>query len=210
MIRNIIWDVDGTLFDTYLTFAACFQAALAVDGYTASAEQITELALVSMTHCAYSLAAEFGVDPDEMAARFDDQYAQTSPASQPPFPHVLSVCKAISEAGGLNLIVTHRGLRSLKLLLEYHQMEPYFSASLSAQEGFPLKPDPAMFIELVNRFSLDPAQTLAVGDREIDIQAGAAAGLRTCAFGDPIRFTNPDYTLQDYRQLLSLIGNEAG
>ncbi len=209
MIRNIIWDVDGTLFDTYPTFVACFQAALAADGHTASAEHITELVLVSITHCAHSLAAEFGMHPDEMVARFSDQYAQTSPASQPPFPHVLSVCKAICEAGGLNLVVTHRSLRSLKLLLEYHHLDVYISASLSAQDGFPLKPAPAMFIELVNRFSLDPAQTLAVGDRDIDIQAGAAAGLCTCAFGDPVRFANPDFTFQDYRQLLPLIGNQA-
>jgi len=28
MFRNIIWDVDGTLFDTYPSMAKAFQAAL--------------------------------------------------------------------------------------------------------------------------------------------------------------------------------------
>ncbi len=29
MIRNIIWDADGTLFDTYPAIASAFQAAMA-------------------------------------------------------------------------------------------------------------------------------------------------------------------------------------
>ncbi len=205
MIRNIIWDVDGTLFDTYPAFIACFQAALQTNGCSAAPEHIGELVLVSVTHCANTLAAEFGLDPDQLAAGFSAQYAQAPLASQPSFPGVLEVCQTITASGGLNLIATHRSMRTLKLLLEYHQLDQYINACLSAQDGFPQKPDPAMFIELLNRFSLAPENTLAVGDRDLDIQAGAAAGVRACGFGNLFPNSQPDFIIQDYQELLERI-----
>jgi HAD superfamily hydrolase (TIGR01509 family) len=209
MIRNIIWDVDGTLFDTYPAIIACFQAVLNANGCSAPTEHIASLVMVSLQHCADTLAAEFDLDPALTVEQFSARYAQVSPADQLPFPGLLQVIQAISALGGLNLVVTHRSLRSLKLLLEYYHLDQFFSACLSAQDGFPTKPHPAMFTELVNRFGLDPAETLAVGDRDIDIQAGSAAGLRTCAFGSQIRLSNPDYRIIHYQELLSLIKDES-
>ena len=62
-----------------------------------------------------------------------------------------------------------------------------------------------MFNELVSRFALQRAETLAVGDRDIDIQAGSAAGLRTCGFGGEIKQSVPDFRLSDYQGLVALI-----
>jgi phosphoglycolate phosphatase-like HAD superfamily hydrolase len=205
MIRNIIWDVDGTLFDTYPSIIASFQAVLAASGFSASNAYIAGLAQVSLGHCAETLAAEFGLDPAETVERFAAHYAQVAPNDQPLFPGVLQVCQMISAKGGLNLVVTHRSLRSLKILLEHHQLNQYMSACLSAQDGFPAKPDPAMFTELVNRFNLNPAETLAVGDRDIDILAGSAAGVQTCGFGGDIRQSNPNFRIRDYTELVSLL-----
>jgi phosphoglycolate phosphatase-like HAD superfamily hydrolase len=207
MIRNIIWDVDGTLFDTYPAIIAAFQAVLIANGCSTAPGHIADLAQISLTHCVQVLAAEFSLDPDRTGAQFSNQYARSSLASQPPFPGVAQVCQAVSDLGGLNLIVTHRSLRSLRIMLEYNHLDHFITTSLSAQDGFPTKPDPAMFNELVHRFELVPTETLTVGDRDIDIQAGAAAGLCTCGFGSQIRQSRPDFLLTDYQDLLAILKN---
>ena len=123
MIQNIIWDVDGTLFDTYPSIIATFQAVLNANGCSAPSEHIASLAQVSLQYCADTLAAEFGLDPDQTVELFSARYRQVSPADQPPFPGVVQVCQAVSALDGLNLVVTHRSLRSLKVLLEHHHLD---------------------------------------------------------------------------------------
>ena len=39
------------------------------------------------------------------------------------------------------------------------------------------KPGPGMILELIQRFGLDPARTVLIGDRDSDMQAAAAAGI---------------------------------
>jgi phosphoglycolate phosphatase-like HAD superfamily hydrolase len=56
MIRNIIWDVDGTLFDTYPAIAQAFKAALNDLGADASLDWIEGLARKSLGRCASTLA----------------------------------------------------------------------------------------------------------------------------------------------------------
>ena len=48
---------------------------------------------------------------------------------------------------------------------------------VSASDGFPRKPDPAMVAELLRRHDLDPADVLMVGDRPADVEAAASAGV---------------------------------
>ena len=48
MIRNIIWDADGTLFDTYPAIASAFKAALADLGKEAAVDWIESLAKKSV------------------------------------------------------------------------------------------------------------------------------------------------------------------
>lgn len=52
------------------------------------------------------------------------------------------------------------------------------SGLVCAPDGFPRKPDPAMFLHALRAFHLAPALTAAVGDRPIDAVAAQAAGLR--------------------------------
>jgi beta-phosphoglucomutase-like phosphatase (HAD superfamily) len=48
MIQHLIWDVDGTLFDTYPAIARALQAALTDMGVAAPLDWILSLAQVTM------------------------------------------------------------------------------------------------------------------------------------------------------------------
>lgn len=205
MIRNLIWDVDGTLFDTYPAIVSAFSQALYSFGASAPDSEVEALARVSLSLCTEKLSRRFQLDEDRLGRVFAELYRAIPKAEQPPFEGTRAVCEAILAAGGVNTIVTHRGSASTKELLSTHGMTHLFVDIVAADEGYPKKPDPAAFLVVIERQKLNRAETAAVGDREIDIQAGKAAGLRTYLFSFRPAKTEADLVFHDYAELLKLL-----
>lgn len=210
MIRYLIWDVDGTLFDTYPAIARAFGSALRDLGPTAPLERIAGLACVSVSHCARVLAAEYGLAPDDLLERFTGHYRAIPPQEQEPFPGVGAVCEYIRSLGGLNVIVTHRRRASLLQLLAVHDLGHHFADVITADDGYPRKPDPAAFLAVMDKHGFEPEATMAIGDREIDVLAGKAAGVRTCLLGTAAEGTVADHTISDLAGLHDVLVRESG
>lgn len=137
MIRQVIWDVDGTLFDTYPAFARAFGLALDEIGETAPVDWIADLCRQSLNHCAVTLAHEFKVDARNILHGFHRHYAAIPPQEQPPFPGATEACAHVRAMGGDNFIVTHRGRQSLTRLLAAYQMKDYFADCVTADDDYP-------------------------------------------------------------------------
>jgi phosphoglycolate phosphatase-like HAD superfamily hydrolase len=84
-------------------------------------------------------------------------------------------------------------------------MAPYFTDVLSHEDGYPRKPDPAAFVEMMQRHHFTREDTLAIGDRDIDTLAAQGAGLRACLFGIPGGQVIPDMAITDYAELLKIL-----
>jgi HAD superfamily hydrolase (TIGR01509 family) len=205
MFRYLIWDVDGTLFDTYPAMFEAFDAALDELGASVPSDRVSRLCRQSLSHCATTLATELVLDVDDILRRFQAHYAAIPARDQPPFPGVIKVCEYVRATDGQNFIVTHRGRQSLQRLLVAHEMTDYFTDCLTSDDGYPRKPDPASFEEMIQRYHLQREMVLAVGDREIDVLAGRAAGVRTCLFGPQASATVADYSITDYAELYCLL-----
>jgi HAD superfamily hydrolase (TIGR01509 family) len=205
LIKNIIWDVDGTLFDTYPAIAGAFRAALRKLGKDAAQEKIMALAKESLDYCLTTLAAECLLKEEELDRAFDEYYARVTFADQPPFPGARAVCESILAAGGRNVIVTHRGRAGTAGLLDAHGMTPLFAGWITRDDGHPRKPDPAAFEAALRDYGLSRAETLAIGDREIDVLAGKAAGLPTCLFAGEGKITAADFCVENFFELLDRI-----
>lgn len=201
MFRNIIWDVDGTLFDTYPAIARAFQSALNDLGKEVAFDKIEGLARISLTHCVTSLADRYHLDAQAIGSAFEEHYDQVRPADQPPFPGVIAVCEYICSIGGKNVIVTHRGRTGTNELLTAHNMIHYFAGCLTRDNGYPRKPDPAAFESALKLHNLPRQETMTVGDRDIDILAGRAARIFTCLFGPDADRVNPDLRIDSFEDL---------
>jgi HAD superfamily hydrolase (TIGR01509 family) len=210
MIRNIIWDLDGTLFDTYPAIARAFDFTLKEWGVSAPLDRIYSLAKIKLNLCASQLAEQFSLDTADVLAKYQSQYGAMPIADQGPFPGVIRVCERIHEKDGTNVIVTHRGRESTLKFLDVNGAGHLFKDVITRDEGFPEKPDPAAFLAMIHRHGFDPTETLAVGDREIDIRAGKAAGVRTCLFGDAAAEPAPDYCIQTFDDLGQILQQENG
>ena len=142
MIKNILWDLDGTIFDTYPAITYAISKSLNNMGFSVALNVIDGLARQSIDHCMETLSQRFKLDPDLLRTQFAESYREISPAKQIPFPGVHEVCAWIYQHHGLNVIVTHRRVQSTQELLDFHKLTSCFDDILSSEQGYPRKPDP--------------------------------------------------------------------
>ena len=203
MFKNILWDVDGTLFDTYPAITYAISKSINEMGFSIALNVIDGLVRQSLSQCVETLSQRFKLDPDLLRRQFSESYLKVDPANQPPFPGVREVCEFIHEHGGLNIAVTHRSVQSTQMLLDIHGLAPYFTDIFSIEQGYPRKPNPKIIQAALDDHALNPNETLLVGDRDLDIQAGRVAGVRTLLFGGAELITPADFQIDHYSQLLS-------
>ena len=204
-IFNLFWDVDGTLFDTYPAITYAISSSLNELGQPVELNLIDRLARQSLKLCLDVLSQRLKLEPGELNQRFSETYLRISLANQAPFPTVHEICSFIHENGGVNLAITHRKVQSTQGLLDTHHLAPFFSDIFSVEQGYPRKPGPAMVLAALEKYALNPTETLLVGDREIDIQAGRAGGVHTCLFGKTKLTTPADMQIENYNQLLTTL-----
>lgn len=130
----------------------------------------------------------------------------------------------LHAAGWLNVIVTNQsGLASGKISLPgYHSVEAelnrqmdghvdavYFCADSSAAPGPRRKPAIGMIEEAVRDLGIDLSMSWMVGDKDIDIQCGRAAGCRTIlvrtGYGSLHLKSNPDFIADHVGQAVDFI-----
>lgn len=78
--------------------------------------------------------------------------------------------------GGRNYLYTLRNQTAWQYLQRYG-LDRYFSGKVDGTMGFPAKPAPNAVNFLCDHYKLDRKKTVMVGDREIDVAAGANGGI---------------------------------
>jgi len=212
-IRHIIWDFDGTLFDTYPAIARSFHLALKDLGENLAESELRQMAKESLdlAHYVSMIISSFNVSEKKLMDAFRKQQAKVNPKTEYPFPQARDICLLIMKKSGKNFICTHRSRQSAFNLLETHKMRDLFCEFFSIEDGFHRKPDPEMFNVIIGKHNLILDEVLAVGDRELDVLAGKAAGMLTCLYGENnIETYGADLAISDYNLLYRLLSDETG
>ena len=121
------------------------------------------------------------------------------------FPYVQEVLNTIINKGGENYIVTHRGKDSLIEHLQQKEISHLFSYMITGDSNFNRKPEPDAFLFLKDKFNLDPADTIVVGDRLLDVQAGYGAGFKGILYQNTADFAGKLTEINNYSQLMNLV-----
>ncbi|NLW98639.1 MAG: HAD-IA family hydrolase [Actinomycetales bacterium] len=206
-VVSIIWDLGGTLLDTYPVVDRAL--ASVVDGgepRDATLEEVARLTRVSSGHAIATLSERYGVPESELRDAYEGTKATWEVNPPPVMDGAREVIAAVTARGGLNLVATHRARESAEALLALVGLE--VDDLVSASDGFPRKPDPAMALELLRRHALDPSEVIGVGDRPGDVAAAEAAGgrgvLLTTA-GLPLDAPDGMRRISSLRELLDLV-----
>lgn len=182
MLKDFIWDFDGTLYDTYPIMTQSFIKALQQLGvHQVDAKALyRDLKIRSVRAAAESFAAQADFTAAELAAAYHqiEHAAQQNPR---PYPGAVAVLLAVVKNGGRNFLDTHRD-QSVYQYLKQDGLWQYFSGGVDANQDFPRKPDPSAINAIVNQYHLNPQTTAMVGDRQLDIVAGQNAHVQTIYF----------------------------
>ena len=204
-ITDLIWDFDGTLFDTYPPMCTDLQAAMAALGHDFTVAELLE----QFTQSRETVLAYCGERTGMTAEQVDQHYrAYVTEHGQPeahPFPHVVEVLERFQAAGGRNFVFTHRS-ESVHDYLADAGLTRYFTEVVSAGKTFARKPAPAGNLYIMEHNGCDPQRVMAVGDRELDILAAKNAGIEACLFTQEAVDSAADHQISDFRQLYALVG----
>lgn len=105
------------------------------------------------------------------------------------------------------VVVTNKMYRLSVAVLRGLGIEREFDAILGGDSGRDKKPHPALLNAVLQRFDVDRAKAVMVGDGDTDIEAGRRAGVITCAvtYGlgnrKALVEAKPDFLIDDLAQL---------
>lgn len=187
---NILWDFDGTLFNTYPAYTEIFYKVL---GGTSTREQIYQKLKISFSH-----ATRFFGLSNEQIKEINSFEGNITPEDVKPFKHVEDILKFATT----NVIMTHKTKMGVDEILNYYGWEHYFKEIVTIDNGYPRKPHPASYQYLHDKHHLN----LIIGDRELDILPGKSLGIKTCLFQN--NTPGADYYLNDYIDFFKIIAQK--
>jgi phosphoglycolate phosphatase len=178
----IVFDWDGTLFDSTALIVRCIQGACRDVGTRVPSDAEAAYVIGLGLHDALAHAAP--ELPPERYRELGERYRHHYFASQhllALFPGTLPMLQALRERGRHRLaIATGKSRRGLDAALEVAQLRGLFDGSRTADETAS-KPDPRMLLELMEEFGIEPQRTLMIGDTTHDLQLALNAGAASVA-----------------------------
>lgn len=176
MIKHIIWDFDGTLFDSYPGMVNAFLRALKKYEIEAEYDEVLKLFLNSEKTAVQYYQNQFLLG-EELTEVYQDEKSHIDLSNMLPFPYAKEVCQRIKEAGRYNYILTHRGSTTYDILRKNGMVE-LFTEIVTKDNQFARKPDPEAIYYLLDKYQIHPKEAMIVGDREIEILLGQKAKVK--------------------------------
>lgn len=203
----VLFDVDGTLIDSYEINMRSFEFILADHcGLKIPREELVPLITGPLNQCYPRLVKhdDYGL---LLQAHIEYYRGQTAVA----YPNTLATLQTLVNEGILLAAVTTRGGFTLSRDLEKEGLSEIFGAIVTGECVQKHKPDPEPVNRALELLGVkNPNRAVMVGDTDVDILAGRAAGVRTIGaaygfYGLNILRSNPDHIVHDISAILPII-----
>jgi len=209
-IDLMLFDFDGTLFDSIPSAVSAVQMMLAALNYPPQTPEeihrhvgFGEVPLIS---------GSIGTDDPERVKQAMETYLwhlkhHTIHHIQL-FPHVREMLEHFSPKP--KFILSNKSDELMNIILEKNDLLKYFEKVMGGDTSPCLKPDPCVINELLAKKKIDPKRVLLVGDMVVDIQTGKNAGIITCGvtYGfdgkEKLEASHPDHLIDDILKLTEL------
>ena len=186
MIRGVIFDMDGLMFDTERIWATLWRPALATlglpykEGLDAAARGSAGDSMRAVLRQFYGL----GCDTD---AIMEALHAQAEIAFQAPPPKKPGLDELIAwlEAQHIPMVVASSSrMASIRHHLDGWGLTHYFKVIVSGEQFTSSKPDPEIFLTAAKALGTAPSETLVLEDSYNGVRAGARGGFVTVMVPD--------------------------
>lgn len=207
MSINLIWDVDGTLIDSYDSIIDSINKTIERYGIYYERNYIRNIIQNASTGTFLEeIADRNNLDPKELWDYYNSAEIDFSKIKL--MPNVKETLEQLDRMGVKNFIYTHRG-ESLYKILELLDINKYFIEVVGKNNGFKRKPNPEAINYLVDKYQLDKESTYYVGDRLIDQESARNAGIGAIYYqsfkGITLDRKDYDYRVDDLLDILKII-----
>lgn len=129
------------------------------------------------------------------------------------YPEVINSIDRLKQIGLKIGLLTTKGQDQAELILKHFNLLNNFDGVMGRRPGVAHKPSPEPLLKLCAEMNVDAANTLMVGDSELDIECGKNAGSFTCAvtYGyrkrEHLQNYHPDFLIDNIDRLESILNN---
>lgn len=180
MKKLVIFDLDGTLLNTYADIAAATNQALAKRGYPTHSVEVIRSFVGNGINKLFERALPEGHKGEFLEIRKDfiPYYNQHGTDFTFPFEGITETLYTMQRMGLKIGVASNKYEQATKHLIECYFPEINFSAVIGQREGVPVKPDPGVVDEIMNLADIqDKSEVLYVGDSGVDMQTARNAGV---------------------------------
>ena len=176
-----IWDLDGTLLDSYEAILSGIEETFAQFSIPYDKEKVREFILkYSVQDLLVQVAEERKLDVEVLNQVRAQSLAEKN-AQVVLMPGAREVLDWTDQAGMQQFVYTHKGDNALTILRDLG-LESYFTEILTSQSGFERKPSPEAATYLIDKYQLDPEKTYYIGDRTLDVEFAQNSGIQSINF----------------------------
>lgn len=179
--RAFIWDLDGTLLDSYEAILAGLEETFSQFSIPYNKEKVRSYILkYSVQDLLQEVAEERGLDLAKLNQARAQSLAEKN-AQVVLMPGAREVLAWAYKAGIQQFVYTHKGENAFAILGDLDLLQ-YFTEILTNQSGFARKPNPEAAVYLLEKYDLDPEETYYIGDRTLDIEFAQNSGIQSINF----------------------------
>ena len=172
----VVFDWDGTLYDSTALIARCIQSACADLGLPVPSDEAASHVIgLGLTEALQYVAP--GLAPQrypELGQRYRQHYIRRQDELVL-FPGALAMLHALKARNHWLAVATGKSRRGLDDALQAVELKGLFDGTRTADETAG-KPHPLMLQQLMREFGVEPERTLMIGDTTHDLQLAINAG----------------------------------
>ena len=214
----VIFDYDGTLFDTRPAIVHCLRRSFEecgrrIPGVDSVADAVRSGGTLLDT--LLQLDRRLGRDRialNELAVMYRKLYRSEGTALLRTFPGAAETLRQLGLNGAKCVVVSNKGIDAIQRSFDEAGVSPLIDFVIGDQPEFPKKPDPAIVTDFViPRYTAGRDKILVVGDTEIDILFARRADVSCCwasyGYGEPrrCRMLEPQYMISAISELPAVI-----
>ncbi|MDG4513979.1 HAD-IA family hydrolase [Streptococcus suis] len=178
MTPTFIWDLDGTLLDSYEAILAGIQETYEQYELPFDREEVRKYILrYSVKDLLVRDADKYGLNSDELnrvrATSLKEKNTQI-----PLMTGARDILDWTVEQGIQNFVYTHKSDNAFQVL-EDLGVRHHFTEILTSDSGFARKPSPEALLFLIDKYGLEKEHTYYIGDRLLDVETAVNAGIQS-------------------------------
>ena len=209
--RAVIFDLDGTLVDSYAALTEAVNFARRKHGlHELSAARIREFVGDGLDKL---LQRAFGNErvPRSVRDAFETRYDEICCAESKVLADVEATLEELSAAGVAMAVCTNKPTSFSKKILDFLGLAPFFRAVVGPDLAGARKPDAQHVLHALAATECPASEALFVGDMPVDVHAARNSGMDVAVVPtgsstpEALRAARPDHYLDRFADLLAVV-----